>query len=190
MHKMLLLFSCSSYPTLCNPMECSMPGFPVLHSLSEFAQTQVHWVHDTIQPSHPLLPLLLLPSVFPSNIAFQMSQLCSRWPKYWNFSFNISPSNKSSGLIYFTIDWFHLLAIQGILQSLLQHHTLKASVLWHSALFMVWLSHPYMTTRKNISLTIWTFVDKVMSRCMNYSLNAKSGSLGLSQLFFWGASIF
>ena len=101
--------------------------------------------------------LTISSSAAPSPPAFNLSQqhcfsnepaLCSMWPKYWNFSFNISPSNKSSGLIYFRIDWFHLLAVQGILQSLLQHHTLKASILWHSALFMVWLSHPFMTTRK------------------------------------------
>ena len=93
MHKMLLLFSCSSYPTLCNPMECSMPGFPVLHSLSEFAQTQVHWVHDTIQPSHPLLPLLLLPSVFPSIKVFTTSRLFASRGQRTGASASVLPMN-------------------------------------------------------------------------------------------------
>ena len=145
-------------------MNCSIPGYPVLHYLPEFAQTHVHWVSDAIQPPHLLSPLLLLHSVFPSIRVFSSeSALRIRWPKYWSFSFSISPSNEYSGLISFRIDWFYLLAIQGTLKSLLQHHSLKASILWFSAFFMVQLSHPYMTTGKTIALTIWTFVGKVMS---------------------------
>ena len=111
--------------------------------------------------------LLLLPSIFPSIRVFSnKSALCIRWPKYWSFSFSISPSSEYSGLISFMIDWFDLLAIQGTLKSLI-HHNLKASVLQHSAFFMVQLSHPYMTTGKTIALTIWTFVGKVMSLLLN-----------------------
>ena len=111
--------------------------------------------------------LLLLPSIFPSIRVFSnKSVLCIRWPKYWSFSFSISPSSEYSGLISFMIDWFDLLAIQGTLKSLI-HHNLKASVLQHSAFFMVQLSHPYMTTGKTIALTIWTFVGKVMSLLLN-----------------------
>ena len=116
-----------SCPTLCNPMDCSTPGFPVLYHLPEFAQTHVHWVGDDI---HLVLcySLLLLPSVFPSIRVFSSeSALCIRWPKYWSFS--ISPSSEYSGLISFRIDWFNLLAVQGTLNSLLQHHSLKASVM-------------------------------------------------------------
>ena len=114
--------------TLCNPMDCSMPGFPVLHYLEEFAQPHVHWVNDDIQPSHPLSPLLLLSSVFPSIRVFSSeSALDIRWPQYWSFSF--SPYNKYSGLISYKIDWFDL-AVQGTLKSLLQHHSSKASILW------------------------------------------------------------
>ena len=149
-------------------MDYSMPGFPVLHHLPELAQTHVYWVDDTIQPSHPLSPLLLLPSVFPSiRIFSNESALWIRWPKYWSFSFSISPSNEYSELISFRIDWFDLLAVYGTLKSLLQHHTLKASVLWCSAFFMVQLSHPYVTSGKTKALTIWTFVSKVMSLLFN-----------------------
>ena len=109
-------------------------------------------------------PLLLLPSIFPSIRVFSNeSDLRIRWPKYWSFSFNISLSNEYSGLISFRIDWLDLLAVQGTLKSLLQHHSSKASILWHSAFFIVQLSHPNMTTGKTIVLTRWTFVDKVMS---------------------------
>ena len=108
-------------------------------------------------------PLLLLPSAFPSIKVFSIEwALCIRWPKYWSFSFSISPSSEQSGLISFRMDWFALLAIQAALKSLLQHHSWKASVL-QPAFFMVQLSHPYMTTGKTIALTIWTFVSKVMS---------------------------
>ena len=113
-------------------------------------------------------PLLLLPSVFPSiRVISNKSALHIRWPKYWSFSFSISPSNEYSELISFRMDWLDLLAVQGTLKSLLQHHSSKASILWHSAFFIVQLSHPYMTTGKTISLTRWTFVDKVMSLLFN-----------------------
>ena len=153
---------------LCNPMDCRMSGFPVLHYLPEFAQTHVHWVSDAIQPSHLLLPPLLLPSVFPSIRVFSsQSALCIKWPKYWSFIFNISSSSEYSGLISFRIDWLDLPAVQGTLKSLLQHHSLKASVIWHSAFFMVQLSHLYMTTGKIIALIIWTLVGQVMSLLFN-----------------------
>ena len=149
-----------SCPTFCNPMDCSTPGFPVLHYLLDFTQTRVHRVSDAIQPSHPLSS--------PSPPAFNLSQhqvfsnesvLCIRWPKYWGFSFNISLSNEYSGLISFRMDWLDLLAVQGTLESLLQHHSLKASILQHSTFLMVQLSHPYMTTGKTIALTIWIVED-------------------------------
>ena len=139
---------------LCNPMDCSMPGFPVHHQLSELAQTHVCWVDNAIQPFHPLSPLLLLPSIFPSIRFFSNeSVLRITWPKYWSFSFSISLSNEYSGLIYFRIDWFDLLAVQQTLKSLPQHHSTKASSLQCSAFFVVQLSHPYMTTGKTIALT-------------------------------------
>ena len=113
-------------------------------------------------------PLLLLPSIFPSIRVFSNeSALPIRWPKYWSFSFNISPSNEHSGLISFRMDWLDLLAVQGTLKSLLQHHSSKASILQGSAFFIVQLSHPYMTTGKNIALTIKTFVGKIMSLLFN-----------------------
>ena len=113
-------------------------------------------------------PLLLLPSIFPSIRVFSNeSALGIRWPKYWSFSFSISPSNEYSGLMSFKMDWLDLLAVQGTLKSLLQHHSSKASILHHSAFFIVQLSHPYMTTGKTIALTVWTFVDKVMSLLFN-----------------------
>ena len=113
-------------------------------------------------------PLLLLLSVFPNiMIFFSESALLIRWPKYWSISFSISPFNEYSGLISFRIDWFDSLAVQGTPKSLLQHHTSKGSILWHSAFFMVQLSHQYMTTGKNIALIIWTFVNKVISLLFN-----------------------
>ena len=138
-------------------MDCSTPGFPVLHYLLEFAQTYVHWVDDAIPPSHPLSP--------PSPPAFNLSSIkdfpyelafCIRWPKYWSlsFSFSISPSNECSGLISFKIDWFDLLALQGTFKSLLQHCNLKASILQCSAFFMVQLSHLYMTSGKTM---LWLY---------------------------------
>ena len=133
-------------PSLCSPMDCSTPGLPAPHSLLVFAQVHVHWVGDAIQHlilCHPLL----LPSIFPSIRVFSNElAIRIRWPKYWNFS--ISSSNDYSGFISFRIDWFDLLAVQGILKSLLQHHSLKASIIGLSAFFIVQLSHPYMTTGK------------------------------------------
>ena len=143
-------------------MNRSTPGLPVHHKLPEFTQTHVHRVGDAIQPSHLLSPLLLLPPIPPSIRVFSNeSTLRIRWPKYWSFSFSISPSNEHSGLISFRMDWLDLLAAQGTLKSLLQHHSSKASILQCSAFFMVQLSHPYMTTGKTIALTTRTFVGKV-----------------------------
>ena len=133
-----------SCPALCDPMDFSMPGFPVHRQLLELTQTYAYRVGDAIQPSHPL-----------------------SWPKYWNFSFSISPSNEHPGLISFRMDWLDLLAVHGSLKSLLQHHSSKVSILPHSAFFIVQLSHPYMTAGKTISLTKWTFVGKVMSLLLN-----------------------
>ena len=129
-------------------MDCSTPGLPVHHQLPELAQTHVHRVGDAIQPSHPLCPLLLLPSIFPSIRVFS-SELVIRikWPKYWSFSCSISPSNEHSGLIFLRMNWLYLLAVKG-LSSLLQHHSSKASLHRHSVFFIVQLYHPYMTTRK------------------------------------------
>ena len=147
---------------LCNRMDCSTPGLPVHHQLLELTQTHVHRVGDAIQLSHPLSsrylilchPLLFLPSIFSSIRVFSNeSVLPIRWPKYWRFSFSISPSNEYSGLISFSIDWFDLLAVQRSLKSLLQHYSSKASILWCSAFFVVQLSNPYMTTGKTIALT-------------------------------------
>ena len=146
-------------------MNRSMPGLPVHHQLPESTQTHVHWVGDAIQPSHPLL---LLPSIFSSiRIFSNESALHIKWPKYWSFSINISHSNEHTGLISSRMDWLDLLAVQGTLKSLPQHHSSKASILLHSAFFIVQLSHPYMTTGKTIALTRWTFVGKVMSLLFN-----------------------
>ena len=154
--------------TLHNPMDCSTPGFPVHHQLPELIQTHVHQVSDAIQPSRPLSSPSFLPSMFPSIRVFSNeSVLHIRWPKYRSFSFSISPSKEYSGLISFRIDWFDLLAVQGTLKSLLQHHSSKASVLRCSAFFIVQLSYPYMTTGKTIALTRQTFVDKVISLLLN-----------------------
>ena len=145
--------------TLCNPMDYSLPCFPVLRYLLELAQILVPWVSDVIQPSHPLSSPLLLPLVFPSIRIFSTeSALCIRWLKYWSFS--ISPSNKNLGLISFRIEWLDLLAVQGTLKSLLQPHN---SILYCSAFFMIQLSYSYMTAGKTIALTIWTFVGKMIS---------------------------
>ena len=126
---------------------------------------------ELVMPSNHLIlccPLLLLLSIFPSIRVFSdESVLCIRWPKYWSFSFNISPSNEHPGPISFRMDWLDLLAVQGTLKSLLQHHSSKASILWHSTFLIVQLSHPYMTTGKTIALTRWTFAGKVMSLLFN-----------------------
>ena len=147
-------------------MNYSTLGLPVHHQLLKFTQTHVHWVGEAIQPPHRLSS--------PSPPAFNLSQhlsnesiICIRWPKYWSFSFNISPSNEHPGLISFRMDWLNLLAVQETLKSLLQHHSSKASILRRSTFFIVQLSHPYTTTRTTITLTRWTFVGKVMSLLLN-----------------------
>ena len=172
--------------TLCDSPDCSTPGLPVHHQLLEFTQTHVHRVGAAIQPSHPLSSFL---TPFPPALNLSQHQGLSkwvssslRWPKYWNFCFSISPSNEYSGLISFMIDWFNLLAIQGTLKSLLQHHSSKTSILWCSAFFMVQLSHLYMRTGKNIALTKWNFIRKVYLCFLIHCL-------GLSWLFFQGASV-
>ena len=145
-------------------MNHSMPGLSIHHQLLESTQTHVHQVSDAIQPSHALSSLLLLPSIFPSIGVFSNeSALRIRWPKYWSFNFNISPSSEHPGLISFRMDCLDLLAVQGTLKRLLQHHSSKASILRCSAFFTVQLSHPYMTTGKTITLTRRTFFGKVMS---------------------------
>ena len=134
-----------------------MPGLPVQHQLPESTQTHVHCVGDAIQPSHPFILFSSCP-VFPSiRIFSNESALRIRWPKYWSCSFNTNPSNEHPGLISLRMDWLDLLAVQGTLKSLFQHQCSKASILQHSAFFIVQLSHPYMTTGKTIALTRWTF---------------------------------
>ena len=146
----------------------STPGLPVHHQLPESTQTHVHQVGDGIQPSILCRPLLLLPPIPPSIRVFSSeSAFRIRWPKYWRCSFSISPSNEHPGLISFRMDRLDLLAVQGTLKSLLQHHSSKASILQRSAFFTVQLSHSYMTTGKTMALTRWTFVGKVMSLVLN-----------------------
>ena len=162
-------------------MNHSTPGLPV-HQNSR-SSLKLMATESVISSSHLILccPLLLLPSILPSIRVFSNeSALPIRCPKYWSFSFNISTSNEHPGLISFRMDWFDLLAVQGTLNSLLQHHSSKASIFQHSAFFIVQLSHPYMTTGKTIALTRWTFVGKVMSLLFNM----------LSRLSFQGVSIF
>ena len=145
-----------------------LQGLPVLTNSRSFLKLMSF--ESVMPPNHLNLccPLLLLPSIFPSLRVFSNeSTLCMRWPKYWSFSFNISPSNEHPGLISFRMDWLDLLVVQGTLKSLLQHHSSKASILQHSAFFIVQLSHPYMTTGKTIALNRWTFVGKVMSLFFN-----------------------
>ena len=146
---------------LYNPMDCSMPGLPVLHQFLEFTQTHVHWVGDAIQQAHPR------PSPSPSAINLSQHRGLFQWvtsshqvAKYWSFSFSSSPSNEYSGLISFRMDWLDLLAVQGTLKSFLQHHSPKPSIIRCSAFFVVQLSHPYKTTGKTIALTRWTFLAK------------------------------
>ena len=172
-----------SCPTLCNPMDCNVPGFPVRHQLPELTQTHVHRVSDAIQPPH----LLLSPSPPAFNLSqhqglFQWVSSLHQVAQVWSFSFSVSPFNEYSGLISFRMDWLDLHAVQGTLKSLLQHHSSKASILQYLAFFPVQLSHPYMTTGKTIALTRWTFVGKVMSLLFNM----------LSRLApcFQGASVF
>ena len=150
------------------PMDCSTPGLPLYHQLLELTQTHIHWVVDAYSHLIFSCPLLLPPSIFPIIRVFSnQSVLGVRWPKYWSFSFSISPSKVYSGLISFRMDWLDLLAVRGTLQRLLQHHRSKASVLWLSAFFMVQHSHPYMTTGKTIALTKRTFLGKVVSLLFN-----------------------
>ena len=157
-----------SCPTLCNPMDCSMPGFPVHHQFPEHTQIHVLCIGDGIQPSHPLLS--------PSPSAFNISQnqglfkcvsSLHQVAKALEFQFRIRPSNESSGLTSFSFDWLDLLAVQGTLKSLLQHHSSKGSILQCSVFFIVKFSHPYMTIGKTIALTRRTFVGKVMSLLFN-----------------------
>ena len=164
-HSFLWLSSVSQLcPTLCDPMDCSTPGFPIDHQLSGLLKLMSN---KSVMPSNHLIlcrPLLLLPSIFPSIRVFSNeSVLCIKWPKYWSFNFSISLSSDHSRLISFRIDWLDLLAVQGTLKSLLQHHSSKASILWCSAFFIVQLSHPYRTTGKAIALIRWTFAGKVLS---------------------------
>ena len=149
-------------------MDCSTPGFPdITNSRSLLKLMSI----ELVMPSNYLIlchPLLLLPSIFPSIRVFSNELVLQiRCPKYWCFSFNISPSNEYSGLISFRVDWLDLLSVQGTLKSLLQHHSSKASILRHSAFFIVQFSYPYMTTGETIALTRRTFVDKVMSLLFN-----------------------
>ena len=149
-------------------MNCSMPGLPVHHQLPEFTQLMSF---ESVMPSDHLIlcrPLLLLPSIFPTIRVFSNeSARHILWPKYWSFSFNISPSNEHPGLIFFRMDWVNLFEVQGTLKRLLQHHSSKASILRRSAFFIVQFSHPRMTTGKTIALTRQTFVGKVMSQLFN-----------------------
>ena len=157
-----------SCPTLCDPMNSSTSGLPVHHQLSEFAQTHVYRVGDAIQPSHPLSsPSPPAPNPSQHQGLFHESTLPMRWPKFWSFSFSISPFNEHPEMISFRMDWLDLQAVQGTLKSLLQHHSSKASILRRSAFFIVQLSHLYMTTGKTIDLTRWSFVGKVMSLLLN-----------------------
>ena len=157
-----------SYPTLCDPMNRSMPGLPVHHQLR--SSLRLMSIESAMLSSHLILcrPLLLLPPLPPTIRVFSNeSTLHVRWPKYWSFSFSIIPSKEIPGMISFRMDWLDLLAVQGTLKSLLQHHSSKASILRCSAFFIVQLSHPYMTTGKTIALTRRTFVGKVMSLFLN-----------------------
>ena len=153
--------------TLWNPMDWSTSGFLVHHQLLELTQIHVHWAGEP--SNHLILPcsLLLLPSIFPSTRVFSNElALHIRWPKYWSFSFNISPSSDYSGLISFMMDGLDLLAVHRVLEGLLQHHSSKTSILWRSAVW-VQLSHPYMTVGKTIALTRQTFIGKEMSLLFN-----------------------
>ena len=183
-------------------VNCSIPGFPVLHYLPEFAQTHAHWVSDAIQPSHPLSPPYAALNFSQDQGFFNESALCSSlWPKFWSFSFSISPSDEYSGLISFSIDWFDLLTVQGTLNSLLQHHSSKALALQGSIFFMVQLSHPYMTIGKTIALNRRIFKTcnipwspriqrsntwmPIMARCLDLEHCIES-SPHLYKLVLWG----
>ena len=160
--------SAQSCPTLCDPMNRSMSGLPVHHQLLEITQTHIDRVGDAIETSHSLSsPSPPAPNPSQHQGLSNESTLPMRYPKYWSFSFSTSPSNEHPGLISFRMDWLDLLAVQGTLKSLLQHHSSKASILRRSAFFIVQLSHPYLTTGKIIALTRRTFVGKVMSLLFN-----------------------
>ena len=174
-----------SYATLCDPMDCSTPSFPVHSPVPRVYSNSCplsQWYHPTILSS--VVPFSSCLQSFPASGSFQISQFfASGGPKYWSFSFSIRPSNEHPGFISFRMDWLDLIAVQGTFKNLLQHHSSKASILQHSAFFIVQLSHPYMTTGKTIALTRWTFVGKVMSLLL----------ICLSRLvitFLQGASIF
>ena len=158
-------------PTLCDPMNSSTPGFPVRYQFPEFTKTQTYLSIKSVIPSSHLIlcrPLFLLPSIPPRiRIFSNESTLRMRWPRYWSFSFSISPSNEHPGMISFRLDWLDLFAVQGTGKSFLQHHSTKASILQCSAFFTVQLSHPCTTTGKSIALTIRTFFGKVMSLLLN-----------------------
>ena len=160
-------FNCTIV-SICTPMDCRTLGLPVHHQLLSLLKLMSI---ESVMPSNHLIlchPLFLSPSIFPSIRVFSNeSVLCIRWPKNLSFNFSISPFNEYSGLSFFRMDWLDLLVVQGTLKSLLQHHSSKASILWHSAFFTIQLSHPYMTTGKTIALTRWTFVGKVMSLLFN-----------------------
>ena len=160
-------FSSVSHVQLCDSMDCSTPGFPVHHQLTELAQTHVHPISDNIQPSLPFSSLSLPAfNLFQHQGLFQWVSSSHQVAKVLEFQL-YSSSNEHSGLISFRMDWFDLPEVQRILKSLLQHHSSKAPILWHSAFFILQLSHPFMTTRKTMNLTIWTFAGKVMSLVFN-----------------------
>ena len=166
-----------------DPTNRSTPGLPVQHQLPEFTQTLIHRVSDAIHPSHPLLSPSSLTPIPPSIKVFSNeSTLRMTWPKYWSFSFSIIPCKEIPGQI-FRMDWLDILAVQGTLKSLLQHHTSKASILRCSAFFTVQLSHPYITTGKTIALTRQTLLGKVMSLLLNMLSSCSS-------FFFQGVSVF
>ena len=156
-----------SCPTLCDPMDCSPPGFPVLHYLPEFTQTHVHWVREAIQPSHPLSPSSPVLNLSQNQGLFQWVSSSHQVAKVLELQLQHQSFQQYSGLISFRIDWFDLLAVQGTRKSLFQHHSLKTSILWCSAFFMVQLSHLYINTGKIIALTIWTFASKVIALLFN-----------------------
>ena len=177
-------FSPQSCPTLCDPWTAACQAS--LSITNSWSLLELMSIESVMLSNHLILchPLLLLPSIFPSIRVFSNeSVLCIRCPKDWSFSFNISPTCEYSGLIFFRVDWLDLPAVQGTLRSLLQHHSSKSSILQCSALFIVQLSHPYMTTRKTIALTRWTFVGKVMS--LLFSMLSR-----LVIIFLQGANIF
>ena len=185
-----VLFSsvAQSCPTLCNPMDYSTPGLPVHHQLPEFTQTHVHRVSDAIQPSHPLLsPSPPAPNLSHHQGLFKWVSSSHQMAKILEFQLQHQPFNEYSGLISFRMDWLDLLAVQGTLKSLLQHHSSKASILQCSAFFRAQLSHAYMTTGKTIALTRWTFVGKVMSfigQLMSLLFNAYGISI-IMELCLW-----